>query len=129
MYNITLQVKPSRVEKKKKLRAVYRKCRDKENQSLNQLVPAAVLVEDESIRGYKRKRSLEHFETPPAKRKQTKKSHSPNFDTVTWDKEAVLCDLQQHPPAPPPINWQKFAREHDIPGANCGQGASVETVC
>ena len=36
---------------------------------------------------------------------------------MTWDKEAVLCDLQQHPPAPPQINWQKFEREHDIPGA------------
>ena len=40
---------------------------------------------------------------------------------MIWDKEAVLRDLQQHPPAPPPINWQKFAREYDIPGANSGQ--------
>ena len=114
-------MKPTRAEQKKKLRTVYRKCGDKENEALKQLVPAAVLVEDESIRGYKRKHSLQHFETPPAKRKPDKKSHSPNFETVTWDKQAVLRDLQQHPPAPPPINWQKFAREHNIPGSNCGQ--------
>ena len=100
---------------------MYRKCRDKDNESLKQLVLEAVLVEDESIRSYKRKCSLQHFETPPAKRKPSKKSHSPNFETVTWDKEAVLRDLQQHPPAPPPINWQKFAREHNIPGSNGGQ--------
>ena len=109
------------LNRKKKLRTVYRKCRDKENESLKQLVPAAVLVEDESLRAYQRKRSLQHFETPPAKRKPDNKSHSPNFESVTWDKQALLRDLQQHPPAPPPINWQNFAREHNIPGSNCGQ--------
>ena len=109
-----LQVKPTRsCCTKEKLRTVYTKCHDKENEALKQLVPAAVLVEDESIRG---KRSLQHFETPPAKRKTVKKSHSPNFESVTWDKQAVWRDLQQHPPAPPPINWQNFAREHNIPG-------------
>ena len=49
------------------------------------------------------------------------KSHSPNFSDVTWNKEEVLRDLQQHPLAPPPINWQKFAREHNVPGQNASQ--------
>lgn len=116
-----IQVKPTRAEQKKRLRTVYRKCRDKENDSLKQIVPAVVLVEDESIRSYKRKRSLQHFETPSAKRKPTKNSHSPYFESVTWYKEAVLRDLQQHPSAPPPINWQKFTKEHNIPSSNCGE--------
>ena len=33
----------------------------------------------------------------------------------------MLKDLQSHPPAPPQINWQNFARQHNIPGQNCGQ--------
>ena len=121
MYLYVLQVRPIRAEQKGKLKTVYRKCRDKKNESLKQLVPTAVIVEDESIQRYQHKHSLQHFETPSTKRKPDKKSHSPNFETVTWDKEAVLRDLQQHPPAPPPISWQKFARDHNIPGSNGGQ--------
>ena len=115
------QVRPTRSEQKKKLRTIYRKCRDKENDVLKQTVPSAVLVEDESLRAYQRKRRLQYLETPPAKRAPSSKSHSPDFATVTWDKDAVLRDLQEHPAAPPPINWQKSARDHGIPGSNCGQ--------
>lgn len=114
------QVRPTRSEQKK-LRTIYRKCRDKENDVLKQTVPSAVLVEDESLRAYQRKRRLQYLETPPAKRAPSSKSHSPDFATVTWNKDAVLRDLQEHPEAPPPINWQKFARDHGIPGSNCGQ--------
>lgn len=49
------------------------------------------------------------------------KSHSPDFSTVTWDKDKVLLDLQQHPPAAPSINWQQFASQHGVPGQNAGQ--------
>lgn len=103
------QVRPTCSEQKKKVRTIYRKCRDKENDALKQTVPSAVLVEDESLRAYQRKRRLQYLETPPAKRTPSSKSHSPDFATVTWDKDAVLRDLQEHPPAPPAINWQKFA--------------------
>lgn len=48
---------------------------------------------------YKRKRLLKHFETPPSKR-SVLKSHSPDFSNITWDKDVVLQDLQNHPPAP-----------------------------
>ena len=64
---------------------------------------------------------LQHFESSPAKRKTTTKSHSPDYSSVSWDKEAVLRDLQNHPPAPPPINWQKLAQDHNIPRSNCRQ--------
>ena len=33
----------------------------------------------------------------------------------------MLGDLLQHPPAPPAINWQEFARQHNIPGSNARQ--------
>lgn len=116
-----IQVGKTPAQQKQHLQKIYRKVRDKENEALHSPTAQAVLVEDESIKGYQRKRLL-HFKTPPAKRQQkSPKSHSPNFDNVTWDKKAVLQDLRQYPPAPPAINWQEFARSHSIPGKNCGQ--------
>ena len=56
-------------------------------------------MEDELCKSYGRKRLAQHFDTPPSKRVRTK-SHSPNFETVTWDKQQVLEDLQNHPPYP-----------------------------
>ena len=104
-----IQKKPTTAHKKKNIQKMYPKCREKESQSLMK-----------TFKGYGRKRLAQHFETPPAKRAQTK-SHSPKFDNVTWDKEKVLEDLRNHPPAPPPINWQSFARDHIIPSKNNGQ--------
>ena len=52
---------------------------------------------------------------------QDNQVYSPNFSNVTWDKEKVLNDLRLLPPAPPPLNWKKFAREHGITGGNAGQ--------
>lgn len=74
------------------------------------------------MRSYQRKRKRQYFEpTPESKRPKTTKSHSPNFSNVTWDKERVLNDLQLLPSAPPPLDWQQFAREHGITGGNAGQ--------
>ena len=116
-----LQRKPTQAEMKKRRRQIYKKCRDKENDRLKETASMAVLMEDESLRSYQRKRLAQNFETPPTKKARTTKSHSPNFENVSWDKESVLRDLRNHPPAPPPINWQKFAEEHQIPGQNRGQ--------
>ena len=116
-----LQKKPSAAEKKKERRSIYRKVRDQENKSLVRSAAVSVLTEDESQRAYQRKRKRQYFETPPPPKRQKTKSHSPDFSNVTWNKEEVLHDLQNHPQAPPPINWQQFARDHNITGRNAGQ--------
>ena len=114
--------KVSRAESKRKLRNVYRKCRDQENEVLKRPAAIATLTEDESMRSYQRKHKRQYFEpTPKSKQPKTTMSHSPNFSNVTWDKEKVLNDLRLLPPAPPPLNWKKFAREHGITGGNTGQ--------
>ena len=120
---VPLQMKPTANERKKKLRSIYRKCRDQENKCRQKTAAIAVLAEDNSMRSYQRKRMLQRFETPPSKRSRTNvtKTHSPDFSKVSWNKQAVLEDLQAQPSAPPAINWQKFAQEHNIPGRNCGQ--------
>ena len=116
-----LRKKVSRKESKSKLRNVYRKCRDQENIALKRSAAIATLTEDESLRSYQRKRKRQYFEPTPESKRPKTKSHSPDFDKVTWDKEKVLNDLQSLPPAPPPLNWQQFAREHGITGGNAGQ--------
>ena len=115
-----LKFKSSATERKQKLRKIYRKVRDKENDAKKKTAAIAVLTETNSMRSYNRKRKLQCFETPPAKRSR-QKSHSPDFSKVTWNKEAVIEDLTTYPSAPPPINWQKFAQEHGVPGRNRGQ--------
>ena len=53
---------------------------------------------------------------------KSKKSHSPNFNNVEWDKNQVILDLKAHPKENNIIiNWSKFAREHGVGGANAGQ--------
>ena len=42
---------------------------------------------------------------------------------MTWDKDKLIQDLQSLPVAPPPLNWQQFARQHGMPGNNAGQVA------
>jgi hypothetical protein len=122
-YENGIQKQPTAGERKTKLRTIYRQCRDKENEALKKSAAISVLTEDESMRSYERKRKRQYFEpTPPAKRSRSK-SHSPNFNNVTWDKEKILSDLQSLPSAPPAINWQMFAREHGIIGSNAGQVA------
>lgn len=122
-----IQNKPTAQERKKKRREMYRQCRDKENEALQRSTAIAVLTEDESVRGYQRKRKQQYFESTPATKRAKVKSHSPDFNSVTWDKHKVLLDLKDHPPAPPPINWQQFAKQHGVPGGNAGQ--IVEKTC
>ena len=107
-------------ERKKMLWLIYRKCRDKENECCQKTAAIAVLAGDHSMRSYQRKRMLQCFETPPSKRSRIK-THSPDFGKVSWNKEAVLEDLQAHPSSPPAINWLKFAREYIVPGRNGSQ--------
>ena len=63
-----IQKKPTAAEKKKKLRSIYKRCRDQENEALKRSAAISVLTEDESVRAYQRKRKRQYFETPPAKK-------------------------------------------------------------
>ena len=70
-----VQKKPTPAERKKKLRSIYRRCRDQENESLKKAAAIAVLTEDESQRAYQRKRKRQYFDTPPPSKKPKVKSH------------------------------------------------------
>lgn len=85
---VPLQMKPTPNERKKRLRLIYRKCRDKENECRQKTAAIAVLAEDHSMRSYQRKRMLQCFETPPSKRSRINvtKTHSPDFSKVSWNK-------------------------------------------
>ena len=111
--------KTTRAENKKQLRDVYWKCRDQENQVLQCATAIAVLRM--SLSGHTK--GNERGNTSPMKRSKSSKSHSPNFDNVTMDKDKFLQYLQSLPVAPTPLNWQQFARQHGIPGNNAGQVA------
>ena len=81
--------------------------------------PLTILKEDESIKGYKRKCLAQYFDQPTASKKQ-KLSHSPNCDTVVWDKEAVLKDLRQAEALKQNVTWLVFARDNGIMKKNGG---------
>ena len=49
---VPLQMKPTANERKKKLRSIYRKCRDQENKCRQKTAAIAVLAEDNSMRSY-----------------------------------------------------------------------------
>ena len=67
-------------------------CRDAVEHELTKAVPKTILKENESLKGYNRKRLSEFYDGPSTSKKTT---HSPNFDTVTWDKRKVIDDLHQ----------------------------------
>lgn len=56
----------------------------------------SVVAEDQSLITYKRMRMAESFETPQQKKKRRTQCPSKprKQDTITWDKETVLRDLQ-----------------------------------
>lgn len=85
----------------------------------------SMLAEGQSISSYKRTRMATSFESNSQKLDRTQtthkhKKHSPHFDKVTWDKEAVLQTLFSWS-REEAINWSQVAKEHNIPGSNCGQ--------
>ena len=96
---------PTPQARKKKLRAVYTRCRDKENRTLGNATPETIITGDESMRSYKRRRLMLNYEETPHQQETSSKSHSPDFSRVTWDKEAVLKALEEYPLDALPINW------------------------
>lgn len=117
-----LQQKPTALEKKQHLRNIYKRCRDKENEALATYTAIAVLTEDESMRAYQRKRKQQYFDSRPPRKQVTPKLHSPDFNSMTWNKDQILADLQKHLQAThASINWSHFARDHSVPGRNADQ--------
>jgi hypothetical protein len=57
--------KPTATEKKREKRVALRQCCDAINKQFAQTAPTTVLVEDESLRSYQRKRLSQSFEKPP----------------------------------------------------------------
>jgi hypothetical protein len=113
-----VELKKTKTEKKREQRNVLRKCRDQVNEQMAQTAALTTLAEDESLSRYQRKRLSQSFEKPPAPKKL--RTHSPSINNITMDKENVLNDLRDFPPATK-INWSEFARTHGVNNKNGGQ--------
>ena len=116
--NEPIERKKTSNEKRKEKRAQLRELRDHINVQFAQTAALSTLSEDESLKGYQRKRKAQSFETPSEPQK--KKSHSPSVEHITWDTQKALDNLREWP-QDQRMNWSKFAREHGIPGKNGGQ--------
>ncbi len=80
-----------------------------------------MLTEGESKRKYHRKRLAQSFcspEQPPTTKRN--KSHSPDFNNVSWDTEVLKATLETWP-RDTTINWTGVGRSHGISGGNAGQ--------
>lgn len=80
-----------------------------------------MLIEGESERMYHRKRlaqSQSPSNGPPTAKKS--KSHSPDFNKVTWNTETLQATLQNWP-RNQTINWTAVGKEHGIIDGNAGQ--------
>ena len=121
-----VQKKPTDTERKRAQRKMLRKCRDHLASQMGENDAITVLAENQSLSSYKRIRLSQSFETPQQKKDRYEKhmpkrrKHSPNFDSVSWDKDKVQQDLEVWPEGEK-INWSKFAREHQINAKNGGQ--------
>ncbi len=114
-----IQRKKTPCQRKKEKRAVLRNIRNNLKLQLADKATISLLVENESVSKYSRKRITQAFETPTDNEPSSKKKHSPSFETVTWDKDKVLADAQNWP-AGEKINWSWLGREH-VAGKNAGQ--------
>ena len=128
-----VQKKQTDTERKRSQRKMLRKCRDHLASQMGENDAITVLAENQSLSSYKRIRLSQSFETPQQKKDRYEKhmpkqrKHSPNFDTVSWDKDKVQQDLELWPEGEK-INWSKFAREHQINAKNEGQIVKEFTV-
>lgn len=110
-----LQKKPTNAEKKKHKRQIQHECRNTMAKQFRETDVLTVLFEGQSLSSYKRQRMASSFETPTQKQERTtrrppkQRKHSPSFDKVTWDEEAVLTALKNWPEGEK-IVWSKFAQ-------------------
>ena len=92
-----VEQKKTKAEKKREQRTMLRKCRDQVNKQMAQTAALTTLAEDESLAKYQRKRLSQSFEKPSAPKKP--RTHSPSIDNITMDKENVINDFKNFPPA------------------------------
>ena len=113
-----LQKKPTASEKKMEKRKLLRKVRDKENKALEDGSFTTIFCENESLSAYNRKRKAMCLEITPQPKKR--RPHTPNLSSVTWDKDAVLAEVEAWP-EDRMVNWSEIARNHGIDAKNGGQ--------
>ena len=114
-----LSRKKTKQELKKESRERKRKYTAHVNKQMAENATIHMLASGQSFSQYNENRMSTSFQkstTPTAKAKQ----HSPSETNFTWDTQAVLHDLTNFPPGQQ-INWSEFARNHQVPGKNCGQ--------
>ena len=109
------------IERKKQKRDLLKKVRDRENQALETSTMRAVYSNNESLSAYDRKRKAMSFDKPNLQPKARK--HTPNFESVSWDKDQVLTDVTNlvQSPRQCKAKWSEIARRNAVPGKNGGQ--------
>ena len=116
-----LEKKKSQKEKRKEKAQMQKELTKSVNEHFAENAAISMLTQSESKRKYHKKRLAQSFhspqELPPVKRK---KSHSPNFSLVTWDKNKLRETIENWP-TDTTINWSEVARDHGITGKNAGQ--------
>ena len=112
--------KRGKTENKKHDRAQKRKIVSHINDHFAQNATMSLLAEAESLASYGRKRLALSYEQPTTT--QSKKSHSPNENKMTWDVNAAMVELETFPPDQK-INWSQMARKYGIPQKKCWAGS------
>ena len=78
-------------KKRAKQKQIVKRYADEVNKKFAENAGITFLAEDESFRGFQRKRLAQSFDKPTSKKL---KSHSPNFENVDWDAQQVISDLR-----------------------------------
>ena len=116
-----IERKKSAAERRRDKRKLQREFRDTVTQQFAMNAGISFLAENESFRGYQRKRLSQSFElNQPGK----VRSHVPCEANVSCYRDAVLEKLSQWPDDEL-VNWSELARQCNIEGKNKGQIAKA----
>lgn len=116
-----IERRKSAVEKKRDKRKLQRGFRDAVNKHFSNNAGVSFLSENESFRGYQRKRLSQSFELLQPGKVRT---HVPCEARLSCYRDVVLEKLSQWP-EDEVVNWTKLARQCNIEGSNKGQIAKV----
>ena len=118
--SLGLQEKKNRAEKRKERRDLEKKITKTITERFAQSAAVSMLAEGESKQKYHRKRLAQSYCTPEEPKSKKKKTHSPDFNKVSWDTQELEATIQNWPEGTT-INWTTIAKEHGITGGNAGQ--------